>query len=136
MAKSGGPGKLPITLENIQPILSVSDMAASRVFYCDILGFKEAEWGTDDFTSVNRDGAGIYLCRGGQGKPGTWVWIGFDGNIYQLFDHLQANGVSIHMEPKNFSWALELNIEDPDGHILRFGTDPDPALPYLNLAEK
>ena len=65
--------KLQFRIENIQPILSVKDMNASRHFYKDILGFEEAVWGTDDFTSVNRDNAGIYLCKGGQGNSGTWL---------------------------------------------------------------
>ena len=63
-------------IENITPILSVHDMNVSRKFYIDILGFKEADWGNDDFTSINRDNTGIYLCKGGQGNMGTWMdWI-------------------------------------------------------------
>ena len=122
--------KLQFRIEGIQPILSVKDMNASRPFYKDILGFEEADWGTDDFTSMNRDNSGIYLCRGGQGNPGTWLWIGFDGDIFQLHDQLKAKGVTIKQPPVNYSWALEMHIEDPDGHILRFGTDPDYNKPF------
>jgi len=46
---------LPIHIENIQPILSVKDMTVSRAFYKDILGFEEADWGNDNFTSISRD---------------------------------------------------------------------------------
>jgi len=126
--------KLQFRIENIQPILSVKDMNASRHFYKDILGFEEADWGTDDFTSVNRDNSGIYLCRGGQGNPGTWLWVGFDGDIFQLHDQLKAKGVTIQQPPVNYSWALEMHIQDPDGHILRFGTDPDDSKPFLDQA--
>jgi catechol 2,3-dioxygenase-like lactoylglutathione lyase family enzyme len=126
--------KLQFRIENIQPILSVKDMNASRHFYKDILGFEEAVWGTDDFTSVNRDNAGIYLCKGGQGNPGTWLWLGFDGDIFQLHDQLKAKGVAIQQAPVNYSWALEMHIQDPDGHILRFGTDPDDSKPFLDQA--
>ena len=62
--------------ENAAPILRVSDMATSVRYYVDVLGFRNADWGDNDFTSVNRDDAGIYLCRGAQGQPGTWAWIG------------------------------------------------------------
>ena len=126
--------KLQFRIENIQPILSVKDMNASRHFYKDILGFEEAVWGTDDFTSVNRDNAGIYLCKGGQGNPGTWLWLGFDGDIFQLHDQLKAKGVAIQQAPVNYSWALEMHIQDPNGHILRFGTDPDYSKPLLDHA--
>jgi hypothetical protein len=65
--------------ENSAPILCVADMQASLQYYVDVLGFRNADWGTDDFTSVNRDRvAGICLCRGGQGSPGTWAWIGVE----------------------------------------------------------
>ena len=63
---------LPIRIENIQPILRVRDMSASRAFYVGILGFEEAPWGNDQFTSVSRDKCGIYLCQGGQGNEGTF----------------------------------------------------------------
>jgi catechol 2,3-dioxygenase-like lactoylglutathione lyase family enzyme len=112
-------------IENIAPILRVSDMAKSLRFYVDILGFKNAEWGDEYFTSVQRDNTGLYLCQGGQGQPGMWVWIGFDGDIKALHQRLVSRGVSIKLPPTNFSWAHEMQVEDPDGHVLRFGTDPD-----------
>lgn len=123
---------LNIRIEGLQIILSVKDMNASRAFYTDILGFMEQPWGTDDFTSVNRENAGIYLARGAQGNPGTWLWVGFDGDIYRLHADLLAKGVRIRQAPTNYSWALELQVEDPDGHVLRFGTDPDPGRPFAD----
>jgi catechol 2,3-dioxygenase-like lactoylglutathione lyase family enzyme len=61
-----------IHYENSQPILRVENMEKSLRFYVDVLGFKNAAWGDENFTSVNRDGAGIYLCRDGQGRGGAW----------------------------------------------------------------
>ena len=49
-------------------------MEASLRFYVDLLGFKNVSWGDGNFTSVNRGGAGIYLCRvrcGGVVADGT-----------------------------------------------------------------
>ncbi len=57
--------------ENATPILRVRSLAVSLNYYVDVLGFRGAEWGTELFTSVNRDAAGIYLCQGRQGVPGT-----------------------------------------------------------------
>ena len=126
------PSKLPFRIENIQPILSVKDMAVSRAFYKDILGFDEADWGSDDFTSISRDKSGIYLCRDGQGNAGTWIWVGFDGDIFALYNELKSKGVKIKQPPLNYSWALELHVEDPDGHTLRFGTEPNYNEPFLD----
>lgn len=111
-------------IENVAPVLYVKDMAITLSFYVDILGFKNADWGDDNFTSINRDNTCLYLCRGGQGLPGTWVWIGFDGDIFSLHENLKEKGVIIKLPPTNFSWAYEMQIEDPNGHVLRFGTDP------------
>jgi len=98
-------------------------MQASLYFYVHLLGFKNATWGNDDFTSVNRDGAGIYLCRGGQGAGRAWVWVGVE-DAEKLHQECKARGVTIRLPPTNYSWALEMQIEDPDGNVLRFGSDP------------
>jgi catechol 2,3-dioxygenase-like lactoylglutathione lyase family enzyme len=119
-------------IENIAPILYVSDMARSLEFYVEILGFKKADWGDEHFTSINRDNCGLYLCKGGQGLPGTWIWIGFDGDMADLHNQLKSKGVIIKLPPTNFSWAYEMQVQDPDGHILRFGTDPDNNEPFAD----
>lgn len=119
--------QLSIRLEGIQPILNVTSIAASKKFYVDILGFSEDNWGDETFTSIRRDNCGIYLCRGHQGQPGTWLWIGFDGDLHSLHEVFVRHNVRIKMPPTNFSWAQEMHVLDPDGHVLRFGTDPDPT---------
>lgn len=115
----------PVTVyfENSQPILRVEDMKRSLHFYVEQLGFSSASWGDENFTSVNRDHAGIYLCRGDQGRGCAWVWIGVD-DAQKLYDELKVRGVPIRMEPRNFPWALEFHVEDPDGNVLRFGSEP------------
>jgi predicted enzyme related to lactoylglutathione lyase len=112
-----------LDFECCNPILRVEDIGRSLGFYVDNLGFTNAAWGNEDFTSISRDGASIYLCRGGQGKGGAWVWLGV-GDAEALHHHLQSRGVKIRMEPKNFPWALEFHVEDPDGNVLRVGSEP------------
>ena len=108
--------------ENSQPILRVENMEAAVAFYTGVLGFTNADWGTDDFTSVNRDRAGIYLCRGSQGRGGAWVWIGID-DVTVLYRELVERGVPVKLPPTNFPWALEMQIQDPDGNVLRIGSE-------------
>ena len=114
-----------VRVEGIQTILRVEDMQTSLRFYVDILGFANAGWGNDSFTSLSRDGAAIYLCRGDQGRCGAWVWIGVD-DVEKLHEECKARGVTIRLAPTNYPWALEMHIEDPDGNVLRFGSDPKP----------
>ena len=113
----------PTRFEHANPILSGAQMARSLRYYVDVLGFRNAEWGGDDFTCVSRDGANIYLCEGAQGHPGTWVWIGVD-DVEPLYDEYKQKGARILHAPENYSWACEMKVEDPDGHVLRFGSEP------------
>jgi predicted enzyme related to lactoylglutathione lyase len=107
--------------ECANPILSVADMA-KRSLYVDVLGFSNAEWGGADFTCVSRDNAGIYLSEGDQGQPGTWAWIGVE-DVEALYEEYTAKGAMILHPPENFARALEMKVRDPDGHILRFGSE-------------
>jgi predicted enzyme related to lactoylglutathione lyase len=123
------PSSSRTRFECSQPILGVKDMSVSIRYYVDVLGFQNAEWGNNDFTSVNRDNAGIYLCQGDQGHPGTWVWIGVE-DVAALYEEYKAAGASFRHPPRNFPWAYEMKVEDPDGHILRFGSEPRGDIPF------
>jgi predicted enzyme related to lactoylglutathione lyase len=112
-----------VFFENSQPILRIENMEASLRFYVDQLGFENAAWGTSEFTSVNRDKAGIYLCQGGQGRGKAWIWIGVD-DVEKLLQEYTEGGVKLLMPPTNFPWAQEMHIEDPDGNVIRFGSEP------------
>jgi catechol 2,3-dioxygenase-like lactoylglutathione lyase family enzyme len=112
-----------LPVECINPILRVADIAASLRFYVDVLGFANAPWGGADFTCVSRDGASIYLCRGDQGRGGAWIWVGVQ-DVAVLHAALIARGVAIRKPPTKHPWALEMELEDPDGNVLRLGSDP------------
>jgi len=113
-----------VRFEGSQPILRVKDMKAALDFYVKKLRFQNAVWATDYFTSVSRDQATIYLCQGDQGQGGAWVWIGVE-DVRKLHKELEASGVRIRLAPTNYSWALEMQIEDPDGNVLRLGSEPE-----------
>ena len=116
-------GSTRTRFECANPILNVSDMTRSLRYYMDVLGFTNAEWGSDDFTCVSRDEASIYLSSGDQGQPGTWVWVGVE-DVEALFEEYRVAGATILHPPQNFPWAREMKVGDPDGHVLRFGSDP------------
>jgi predicted enzyme related to lactoylglutathione lyase len=115
--------KAPVRFERSSPILRVADMTRALDYYCHVLGFKNADWGDKDFTCVARDGADIYLCRENQGAGRAWVWLGVE-DAEQLEREVTARGAKIRMPLTNFAWALEFHIEDPDGNVLRLGSEP------------
>ena len=114
---------------NATPILRVANMAASVKYYVEVLGFTNADWGNENFTSVNRDRAGIYLCQGSQGQPGTWLWVGVE-DAAVLYEEYKSSGAKILRPPSNYPWAYEMHVEDPDGHVLRFGSEPKCEEPF------
>jgi predicted lactoylglutathione lyase len=124
----------PTRFENAQPILNVRDMSASVRYYVKVLGFTNADWGSESFTSVARDDATIYLCQGGQGEGRTWVWIGVE-NVEALYQEYMASGARIQSAPENYPWAYEMEVEDPDGHVLRFGSEPREDIPFVSSSD-
>lgn len=126
--------KTKTRFEGAEPILNVKHMSISVKYYVDVLGFRNAEWGNDHFTAVSRDEVGIYLCQGGQGKPGTWVWIGV-ADVAALYEEYRASGAKIRLPPTNYTWAYEMQVTDPDGHVLRFGSEPRADQPFVSWVE-
>ena len=112
-----------VRFEHSEPILRVEDMERSVRYYVDVLGFTNAEWGSDDFTCVARDGAAIYLCNQDQGLGKAWAWVGVE-DAEALYAEYAASGAIIRSKPTNFPWALEFQVEDPDGNVLRLGSEP------------
>ena len=115
-------------VECVVPILRVRSLAASVEHYVSVLGFTVDWQAADDMASVSRDGHGIMLCQGAQGNPGTWAWIGV-GDADRLHEEYAAKRATIRMPPTDQPWAREMQVEDPDGHVLRFGSEPRTARP-------
>jgi uncharacterized glyoxalase superfamily protein PhnB len=109
------------------PILCVSSIPASIDYYVEKLGFeKNWDWiepGSDEpgFACVGRDDVCIFLCRQGQGSPGTWIYISVD-NCEELYEQFRQSGANIQRPPTDCPWGMrEMHVTDLDAHILRFG---------------
>ena len=98
-------------------------MAASMAYYVDVLGFEKEEWSNADFGCVSRDGCSIYLSNRSQGQPGAYVWVGVE-DVGVLYEEYKRSGAKIHEPPTNYPWALQMQVCDPDGNVLRIGSDP------------
>ena len=116
----------PNRFEAAVPILNVKNVPRSLAYYVEKLGFrKEWDWGAPpSFACVQRDQVRIFLCQDGQGAPGTWISI-FVQDVDALYEDYKRNGAVIRQAPTNLPWGLrEMNVEDPDGHRLRLGSEP------------
>jgi len=118
-----------ISFEGSCPILRVRHLPTSLAHYVDVLGFK-MKWNHHEImASVARDRASLMLCQGDQGSPGSWVWIGVS-DAAALYNEYSARGASIRLAPTNYPWAYEIHVQDPDGHVLRFGSEPLEDQPF------
>jgi predicted lactoylglutathione lyase len=112
------------------PILRVRNLQASVAHYVNVLGFS-VDWQHEGvMASVARDGANLMLCESDQGNPGTWVWIGVS-DAERLFNESTKPGANIRLAPVNYTWAYEMHVQDPDGHVvLRLGSEPRHDQPF------
>ena len=111
--------------ENVIPILNVKNFAASMDYYVNKLGFrKKWDWGDPPtFGCVTRGKVHIFLCEGAQGQPGVWMSI-FTEDVDALHEEYKKSGAIIRLTPTNMPWGTrEMNVEDPDGHRLRMGSE-------------
>ncbi len=118
----------PTTIfEGTTPILRVQSVEASILYYVQQLGFR-LNWQTPYFAGVSRDRCTIFLSQGDQGHTGGWVWVGVS-DADALLEEYRRSGAKIRHLPTNYSWAYEMQVEDPDGNILRCGSEPKENAP-------
>lgn len=104
-------------------ILYSQDISASIAYYTEQLGFDiKWEWDTPPtFGGVGRNEVEIFFCKQGQGNPGTWLCIVLD-NVDEYYESIKDKGAKIISPPESKEWNMrEMLVEDPDGHIIRFG---------------
>jgi catechol 2,3-dioxygenase-like lactoylglutathione lyase family enzyme len=112
----------PVRVGHVTPILRVANLEASLAYYAERLGF-ETEWSEPGFGCIGRGEASLMLCEGEQGHPGAWVWIAVS-DADALHAELIERGANIRHPPTNYPWgSREVHVLDPDGNVLRFGSD-------------
>ena len=110
------------------PVFRVKDVDASIAYYLNALSF-ELRWRSGDgFACVARDKCSISLTDDNQSQPRMWIWIGVQ-NVRDLHQQYISAGANIRNPPNNFEWALEMQVEDLDGNVLRIGSDPEEDKP-------
>ncbi len=111
----------------IVPILYSKDVKESIRYYTEVLGF-ESHWEWEDpptFGGVDWGEIRVFFCKDGQGSPGTWICMNVE-DIDLYCETIKARGASIVALPDDKPWGLrEMLVQDPDGHMIRFGQEID-----------
>jgi len=109
------------------PILRTSNLDRSLAYYEQQLGFEtQFTWGEPaSFAGTRRGETLIFFCLECQGSGPNWMMI-FVRDVRGLHDELKKRGANIVRGLVEEPWGMvEMHVEDPDGHILRFGTGTD-----------
>jgi len=112
-------------------------MRESLDYYSKVLGFDiQWEWGEPTgFACVKRDTVELFMCEQAQGQGPTWLSI-FIEDVDSLYEEYQQSGALVRQAPTNFPWGVrEMNIEDPNGHRLRIGSESSGLVDNVPLAE-
>ena len=110
------------------PVFRVKDVDASIAYYVNALGFKLRWRAGADFACVGREECAIFLTDDNQSQSRMWIWIGVP-DVRGLHRQYETSGAKIRNPPNNFEWAVEMQVEDLDGNVLRLGSDPEEDKP-------
>jgi catechol 2,3-dioxygenase-like lactoylglutathione lyase family enzyme len=133
-----------MNVEQVVPILNVSDVEASFAWFARLGWSKHFAWcaggdgGPPDFGGIVCGGSEIFLCRDGQGSrgrganartggpgadqradKGAWiaVWV---GDVDAVHERCLAEGLEVTHPPTDEPWGVrEMHVRHPDGHVLR-----------------
>jgi len=112
----------PVKLSKIGVVmLGVSDIAASKAFYCDTLGLElSGEHGGFCFLQAG----GVTLALSSELGPPAGERSGVEvvfsvEHVREAYDGLKAKGVEFRIEPRAVSGPMfAADFRDPDRHIL------------------
>ena len=95
--------------------IEVSDLARSREFYSQTLGFSTQD-NDEAFSVVTLAGAQLYLAPGNP-SPGNMYLAIAVSDVDALYQRLLEQGVTL-AAPVDEGWARYIELNDPDGYHL------------------
>jgi catechol 2,3-dioxygenase-like lactoylglutathione lyase family enzyme len=114
-------------------VLEVADVERAAAFWRDRLGFTPGPFYGDPpaFCIVGRDGVDIALDRsaeqGRQPLNQYWAVYIYVDDVEAIAAEMRDRGVEIIRGPETAEYGCrEIDVRDPDGHIVCFGQDLDP----------
>jgi len=128
-------------LTNLVPMLNISNIEASLEFYQKALSFevvspaeaiKEWRWATirsgDTELMLSETDSNLGLSKGIDPHSNTsWpcIFYFYPDDVSQLHSHLVQAGFNPTPLEVTFYGMNEFSLQDPDGHMLSFGQEPD-----------
>lgn len=115
-------------INQITPLLLVSNLEHAIAFYVQQLGFALAFTYEDFYAGIQKDGHSIHLktdynaARGGSQKSNDEeldLLFSVD-NVAMLFEEISKKDIEIVQPLREMPYGSEFYIADPDGHLIAF----------------
>lgn len=106
------------------PLLVVEDIQRAADFYVRVLGYTEPLFAGEppSFCMMNRDGQDLMLCLE---RP--WDYYLRVADLEEERRAIEAAGGKLRAGPRVTEYGMtEIEVEDPDGHIVCLGQDLEP----------
>lgn len=116
------------------PILRTQNLRSGIDYYVKVLGFRLIWEDPGIIAAVARGDCHLMIVENDQSASRCWVWIGIQ-DTDALYLEFSKNGAKIRTKPTNYWWAYEMQVEDLDGNVLRFGAERkenEPDGPWLD----
>jgi catechol 2,3-dioxygenase-like lactoylglutathione lyase family enzyme len=113
----------------------VKDFLEAKNYYTEKLLFDFLwEWDKPPtFGCVRLGNVELFFCEGGQGNPGTWLFI-FIQDVDGYCQRIKELGAEIIHGPEDKPWGMrEIHVRDPNHHVIRFGQGLAPREPKLEI---
>lgn len=122
------------TFHRSAPVLAVRDVLRSRNYYRDVLGFEEhGVWGEPPcFCILGRDTITVFLDQAPDAadivNSHGWAAYFYVSGLDSIADDFRRRGAEIVRGPEDAVYGCrEIDVRDPDGHLICFGQDLSPA---------
>lgn len=134
-----------MNVKRLTPILNVSDIQHSFVWFGKLGWQKAWDWGTPPtFGGVCAGECDIFLCQDGQGGRGTsgvvstfgpesneaaekgvWMSVWVD-NVDAVHERCLAQDLEVTWPPTDMPWNVrEMHVRHPDGHVFRMSGETE-----------
>ena len=117
------------TVVHTRLVLAVRDLAASTLFYIDVLGFqRDFGDGSDGWSFLSRGAFKVMLGECPDERPAfelgnhSYVAYVLVEGVDELYAELTARGARTAVPPETKPWGLrEFGVQTVDGHRITFG---------------
>lgn len=123
------------SITELVPMMMCNDVQATIDFYCDVLGFEVSDRmdnvGASGWASLERGPVRIMLAsptyipspQPTNGKLEEVLFYFYTEDVVQLRNHIDEKGYPVSDFAVRFYQMKEIELIDPEGHVLIFGQD-------------